>query len=106
MRPIPKTYIYGDEEMTFAQAKARFPHLLLMERATMRDTREECERVLLRNIEEMRRILNNMEDMARGNYVGTLRKDSLVHDANMLHKWRIGMNISSGFAGSPHLWQT
>lgn len=106
MRPIPKTYIYGNEEMTFAQAKARFPHPLLMERATMRDTREECERVLLRNIEEMRRILSNMEALAIGNCVGRVTKDMLVYDANLLHGWRISMNMSSGYAGSPHLWQT
>lgn len=105
MKPIPKTYIYGDKRMTFAEAKARFPNPLLFERATMRDTRKECERVLLRNIEEIRRILDNMENIARGNYVGTLRKDSLVYDANKLHSWRLSLNISMGFAGCPHLWQ-
>jgi hypothetical protein len=106
VKPIPKTYLYGTDSMTFAEAKKKFPHPLLMERATMRDTREECQRVLLRNIAEIRRILHQMEDQALDRCVATpASKMLLVGDANVLHDWRISLNMISGSCGCPHLWQ-
>jgi hypothetical protein len=76
-----------------------------MDRATERLRRDEVEAMVLRNVEEIRHWLNHVEQIALGQCVGRASKAALVADANLLHDWRVGMNVSAGGAGAPHLWQ-
>ena len=56
-------------------------------------------------MDELRRILDVDEKLARGQVAGTVTKRQLVAVANRLHDWRVSMNILSGGLGEPHLWE-
>lgn len=60
---------------------------------------------VLRNVQELRLILDVDEKLARGHVAGSVPKRYLVAVANRLHDWRVSMNIISGGLGEPHLWE-
>ena len=71
----------------------------------MDQTQEMAAAYVLRNVDELRRILDTDEKLARGQVAGRVTKRHLVAVANRLHDWRVSMDIRSGGLGEPYLWE-
>lgn len=98
-----KRYIDGRERITEAKARMKYPHPHLLRRASMDQTQEMAAAFVLRNVDELRRILDTDAKLARGQVVGRVTKRHLVAVANRLHDWRVSMDIRSGGLGEPYL---
>jgi hypothetical protein len=100
-----KHYIDGRESITEMKARAKYPNPHFLRRASMDQSQEMAAAYVLRNVEELRRILDIDEKLARGQVAGGVTKRHLVAVANRLHNWRVSMNMMSGGLGQPHLWE-
>lgn len=100
-----KRYIDGRERITEAKARAKYPRPHLIRRAAMDQTQEMAAAYVLRNVDELRRILDVDEKLARGQVAGRVTKRYLVAVANRLHDWRVSMDIRMGGLGEPYLWE-
>lgn len=100
-----KSYRDGRELITETQARAKYPNPHFLRRAAMDQTQEMAAAYVLRNVEEIRRILDTDEKLARGHVAGEVTKRHLVAVANRLHDWRVSMNMLSGGLGQPYLWE-
>ena len=100
-----KYYIDGRERIHEMKARAKYPNPHFMRRAAMDQTQEMAAAYVLRNVEELRRILDIDEKLARGQVAGKVTKRHLVAVANRLHDWRVSMNIVGGGLGEPCLWE-
>jgi len=100
-----KRYIDGRERITEAKARMKYPNPHFLRRSSMDQERALTASYVLRNVEELRRILDVDEKLARGHVAGNVTKRHLVAVANRLHDWRVSMNIVSGGLGEPHLWE-
>ena len=100
-----KRYIDGKERITEAQARKKYPCPHFLRRSAMDQERALAASYVLRNVAELRRILDVDEKLARGHVAGQVTKRHLVEVANRLHDWRVSMNIIGGGLGEPHLWE-
>lgn len=100
-----KHYIDGRERITEMKARAKYPNPHFLRRAAMDQTHEMAAAYVLRNVEELRRILDVDEKLARGQVAGRVTKRHLVAVANRLHDWRVSLNIMGGGQGQPYLWE-
>lgn len=100
-----KRYIDGRERITEAKARMKYPHPHFLRRASMDQTQEMVAAYVLRNVDELLRILDADAKLARGQVAGRVTKRHLVAVANRLHDWRVSMNIVGGGLGQPYLWE-
>lgn len=100
-----KRYILGSDRLTEAEARKRYPRPQFFRRAAMDQTQEMAAAYVLRNVDELRRILDTDEKLARGQVAGRVTKRHLVAIANRLHNWRVSMDIRGGGLGEPYLWE-
>lgn len=100
-----KRYIDGRERITEAKARMKYPRPHFLRRASMDQTQEMAAAYVLRNLDELRRVLDIDEKLARGQVAGKVTKRHLVAVANRLHDWRVSMDIRSGGLGEPYLWE-
>lgn len=100
-----KRYLDGRERITEMKARAKYQNPHFFRRASMDQTQEMAAAYVLRNVEELRRILDIDEKLARGQVAGRVTKRHLVAVANRLHDWRVSMNIVGGGLGQPYLWE-
>lgn len=101
-----KQYTDGKDAYTKAEAKAAFPDPRFFDRAHGGMTMEQIEAITMRNVGTIRRYLDMVDQIARGQVCGRVTKNSLVVDANRLHDFHVSLGIQSGSgAGQPHLWE-
>lgn len=94
------------ETISGLTAKLRYPDPKFFLRGDMRMRREDLCSLVMRNADEIRHVIYLLESAARPDAIGSrARKADLLHRANMLHDWRVSVDMHGGEKGRPYLWE-
>lgn len=94
------------ETINGLMAKLKYPDPKFFLRGDMRMRRAELCDLVIRNAEEIRHVVYLLESPARPDTIGgRFPKAALLKTANMLHDWRVSVDMHGGEKGRPYLWE-
>ena len=98
--PLNRNFRYMRQIMTGREALRKFPDPAFFMRPSASQSLDEVREVLIRNADEAERIVAMLRSWTRFN-----KKAPIMGVAHKLHDFRVSLEINSGEAGRPYLWE-
>ena len=86
--------------ITGREALRKYPNPAFFMRPSVSQTLDEVREILVRNADEAERLIHMLRGWERFD-----TKRPIIHMANKMHDFRVSLEISSGEAGRPYLWE-
>jgi hypothetical protein len=98
--PMNRNFKYMRQSMTGREALRKFPRPAFFMRPSASQSLDEVRAVLIRNADEAERLAVMLRSWTRFE-----KKAPIMDAANKLHDFRVSLDITSGEAGRPYLWE-